>query len=209
MWQPFTLTQQSWTDSPLLRKSAPNSTSQPDWVAHKTCLSFSPNTTIEAVRLSQTYIDEQATSITGPISPACDQYVQYLLTGTNTSVLNRHRRGATILNVPAYESTSRPLVNFGVLNDNFIKELISCIKWISKYKLKSTKYSFIHHLKFGYEANRTMWSTCIVKQQIVLYWRIYVKSSKKLIWTTRSCILTWFKLCDLVLNKKELTKWYL
>jgi hypothetical protein len=30
---------------------------------------------------------------TGPITPACDQYVQYLLTGTNSSVLNRHRRG--------------------------------------------------------------------------------------------------------------------
>jgi hypothetical protein len=28
-WQPFTLTQQSWTDSLLPRKSAPDSTSQP------------------------------------------------------------------------------------------------------------------------------------------------------------------------------------
>jgi hypothetical protein len=28
-WQPFTLTQQSWTDLLLLRKSAPDSTSQP------------------------------------------------------------------------------------------------------------------------------------------------------------------------------------
>jgi hypothetical protein len=34
----------------------------------------------------------QATRLTGPISSACDQYVQYLLTGTNPSVLNRHRR---------------------------------------------------------------------------------------------------------------------
>jgi hypothetical protein len=31
--------------------------------------------------------------LTGPISPACDRYVQYLLTGNNPSVLNRHRRG--------------------------------------------------------------------------------------------------------------------
>jgi hypothetical protein len=30
----------------------------------------------------------QATSFTGPISPACDRYVQYFLTGTNPSVLN-------------------------------------------------------------------------------------------------------------------------
>jgi hypothetical protein len=28
-----------------------------------------------------------------PILPACDRYVQYLHTGTNPSVLNRHRRG--------------------------------------------------------------------------------------------------------------------
>jgi hypothetical protein len=33
------------------------------------------------------------TRFTGPISPACDRYVQYLLTGVNPSVLNRHRRG--------------------------------------------------------------------------------------------------------------------
>jgi hypothetical protein len=34
----------------------------------------------------------QTTRLTGPISPACDRYVQYLLTGTNPSVLNRHRQ---------------------------------------------------------------------------------------------------------------------
>jgi hypothetical protein len=31
--------------------------------------------------------------LTGPVSPACDQYVQYLLAGANSSVLNRHRWG--------------------------------------------------------------------------------------------------------------------
>jgi hypothetical protein len=35
----------------------------------------------------------QDTRLTGPISPACDRYVQYLLTGVNTSVLNWHRWG--------------------------------------------------------------------------------------------------------------------
>jgi hypothetical protein len=35
----------------------------------------------------------QATRLIGPISPACDRYVQYLVTGTNPSVLNRHKRG--------------------------------------------------------------------------------------------------------------------
>jgi hypothetical protein len=32
------------------------------------------------------------TRFTGPISPACDRYVQYLLMGANQTVLNRHRR---------------------------------------------------------------------------------------------------------------------
>jgi hypothetical protein len=33
------------------------------------------------------------TRFTGPISPTCDRYVQYLLMGANRTVLNRHRRG--------------------------------------------------------------------------------------------------------------------
>jgi hypothetical protein len=33
------------------------------------------------------------TRLTGPISPACDRYIQYLLTGANRTVLNRHRQG--------------------------------------------------------------------------------------------------------------------
>jgi hypothetical protein len=39
----FVPTQQSWTDSLLPRKSAHDSTSQLDWVAHETRPSFSPN----------------------------------------------------------------------------------------------------------------------------------------------------------------------
>jgi hypothetical protein len=35
----------------------------------------------------------QASRLTGPISLACDQYIQYLLAGANPSVLNRHRWG--------------------------------------------------------------------------------------------------------------------
>jgi hypothetical protein len=41
-WQPFTLTQQSWTYSLLLRKSASDSTTQPGWVVRRIRLSFSP-----------------------------------------------------------------------------------------------------------------------------------------------------------------------
>jgi hypothetical protein len=36
---------------------------------------------------------QQTTRFTGPISPAYNRYVQYLPTGTNPSVLNRHRQG--------------------------------------------------------------------------------------------------------------------
>jgi hypothetical protein len=35
----------------------------------------------------------QLHQLTGPITLACDRYVQYLLAGANPSVLNRHRRG--------------------------------------------------------------------------------------------------------------------
>jgi hypothetical protein len=35
-----------------------------------------------------------------------------------------------------FESASRPLVDFGVLNDNFIKRLISCVKCISRFLMK-------------------------------------------------------------------------
>jgi hypothetical protein len=52
-----------------------------------------PNTTIEAVCLSQITVDEHDNRLTRPISPACDQYIQYLLTRANSSVLNWHRRG--------------------------------------------------------------------------------------------------------------------
>jgi hypothetical protein len=37
-----------------------------------------------------------ATRLTGPISLACEQYVQYLLAGANPSVLNRHRWGCNL-----------------------------------------------------------------------------------------------------------------
>jgi hypothetical protein len=36
---------------------------------------------------------QPTTRLTRPISPACDQYIQYLLAGANRTILNRHRRG--------------------------------------------------------------------------------------------------------------------
>jgi hypothetical protein len=54
---------------------------------------------------------QPATILTGPISPTCDRYVQYLLTGANPSVLNRHRRGATALKALAFQMPLPDLPN--------------------------------------------------------------------------------------------------
>jgi hypothetical protein len=62
------------------------------------------------------------------------------------------------------ECASRSLVNFGVLNDNLIKGLISCVKCISRFLVKVQMYPLIHLLKYNYEANRTMLSTCLVNK---------------------------------------------
>jgi hypothetical protein len=55
------------------------------------------------------------------------------------------------------KSASRPLVDFGALNDNLIKGLISCINWISMFLIKVQMYSLIHLLEYNYEANWTLW----------------------------------------------------
>jgi hypothetical protein len=50
----------------LLRKSAPDSTSQSGWVTHRTRLSFSPKTVIGAVGLSQAPVDDRLLGLPGP-----------------------------------------------------------------------------------------------------------------------------------------------
>jgi hypothetical protein len=50
----------------LPRENAPDSTSQPGWVVHRTCLSFSPKTAIEAVVLSQEPVDDRLLGLPGP-----------------------------------------------------------------------------------------------------------------------------------------------
>jgi hypothetical protein len=65
-WQPFTSRQQGWTDALLPRKSVPDSTSQPGWVIRGTHLSFSPNTTIEAVCLIQAPVGGRLLGLPGP-----------------------------------------------------------------------------------------------------------------------------------------------
>jgi hypothetical protein len=47
-------------------------------------------------------------------------------------------------------------VYIGILDDNLIKGLISCVKCIGRFLIKVQIYSLIHHLKYNYEANGTM-----------------------------------------------------
>jgi hypothetical protein len=56
----------------------------------------------------------QTTRLTGPISPACDRYVQYLLTGTNPSILNRHRWSYHRENLRIDTSLSPPFPSEGI-----------------------------------------------------------------------------------------------
>jgi hypothetical protein len=53
-------------DALLSRKSDPDSISQPGWVVRGTRLNFSPNTAIEAVRLSQAPIGGRLLGLPGP-----------------------------------------------------------------------------------------------------------------------------------------------
>jgi hypothetical protein len=92
----------------LLRKRAPDTTSSPaEWSAGPPP-SFSPNTAIEAVMKAKHLLTNKLQWFTGSITPACDWYVQYLLTGTDSSVLNRHRRGLPHKNLRIATTLSLP-----------------------------------------------------------------------------------------------------
>jgi hypothetical protein len=85
--------QQIWTDPLHLRRRASDT-------IHST-------TAIRSAGPYPAYLPQQAkssgekssscwqptTRLIGPISPACDRYIQYLLAGANRTVLNWHRRG--------------------------------------------------------------------------------------------------------------------
>jgi hypothetical protein len=108
MWQPFTSHRQSWTESLLLRKRAPDtihSTSADRSVGlYLVSLPSQPMKLWRKPNICQ----QQATRLTEPISQVCDQYVQYFLTGTKPSVFNRHRRGLPHRNLRIATSLSPP-----------------------------------------------------------------------------------------------------
>jgi hypothetical protein len=108
-WQPSTSRRQSWMESLLPRKGAPNTI--PSTPADRSTGLYPvslPSQPMKQWRKSDTH-QQQATRFIGPISPAYDRYIQYLLMGVNQTVLNRHRWGATTLKVPAcHILTPRP-----------------------------------------------------------------------------------------------------
>jgi hypothetical protein len=59
-------------------------------------------------RLKPSFYRWQTTRLTGLISSACDRCVQYLLAGSNPSVLNRHRWGYSLGGVDFPRTTLRP-----------------------------------------------------------------------------------------------------
>jgi hypothetical protein len=92
-WQPFMSHRQSWTESLLLRKRAPDTIhSMPTDRSVGPYPVSLPSQPMNQWRKTNIY-QQQATRLLGLISPACDRYVQYLLAGANPSVLNRHRQG--------------------------------------------------------------------------------------------------------------------
>jgi hypothetical protein len=86
------------------------------WPIHGSVPSFSPKPANEAVGEKSSIYQRLATRLTGHISPACNRYVQYLLTGTNPSVLNRHRWGYHIENLGIATTLSPPFPSEGSTN---------------------------------------------------------------------------------------------
>jgi hypothetical protein len=67
-------------------------------------------------KLKPTTYGWPTTRLIGPISPACNRYVQYLLTGTNPSVLNQHRWGYHIENLRIDTTLFPPFPSDGSTN---------------------------------------------------------------------------------------------
>jgi hypothetical protein len=72
------------------------------WPIRGSVPSFSPEPANKAVGPKPSIYQRPATRLTGPISPLCDRYVQYLLVRANRMVLNRHRQGGATLEVSAF-----------------------------------------------------------------------------------------------------------
>jgi hypothetical protein len=92
-WQPSSSHQQSWTESLLPRKRAPDTI--PSTPADRSAGSYPISLLSQPMKQwrKPNIHQQHTTRFTEPISPACDRYVQYLLMGANRMDLNRHRWG--------------------------------------------------------------------------------------------------------------------
>jgi hypothetical protein len=114
MWQPFTLTQQSWADSTALeKKDSWYNPQHAGWPICRSATQFLSQHNHWSSNESQASIDHRLYRFTRHISPACDQYIQYLLMRANPSVLNRHKRGLQPWRCRLFTSHSPPFPTDG------------------------------------------------------------------------------------------------
>jgi hypothetical protein len=91
--QPFTSHRQGWTDTTAPEKKCSRLHLSARLSGLRDLSQFLSQDSHWSSRLKPSTCERPTTRFTGPISPTCDRYVHYLLTGTNHSVLNQHRRG--------------------------------------------------------------------------------------------------------------------
>jgi hypothetical protein len=73
------------------KKGSQHNPQHDGWSIHGSVSSFSLEVAIEAMGVKPPSVDDRLLGLPDPL--ACDRYIQYLLTGVNPSVLNRHKRG--------------------------------------------------------------------------------------------------------------------
>jgi hypothetical protein len=114
-WSPYGATFHE-SSTKLSRPTAPekkgswHNPQRASWSIRRSVPSFSPELANEVVGAKPSIYQRPATRLTKPISPTYDRYVQYLLTGANPLVLNRHRRGLQPwrCRLPTYHSPTFP-----------------------------------------------------------------------------------------------------
>jgi hypothetical protein len=137
----------------LQRKSAPDSTSQPGWVAHGTRLSFSPKTTIEAVGLSQAPVDGRWLGLPGPYHRhAIDTFNTCSWVPTPQSLIDTGG-GYHIENLGLATTLSPPFPSEGSTDPpkwprpvSILSTLISKLNWVFKHLLPTRGLSTTRRL---------------------------------------------------------------
>jgi hypothetical protein len=93
MWHPFASHQQRCTDPTAPEKKGSWHNPQcVGWPIHGSTTQFLSQDKNLSGNESQASVGNMLHQFTGPITPACDWYIQYFLAGVNPSVLNRHMR---------------------------------------------------------------------------------------------------------------------